>query len=194
MAGVNVNNQSKVILDLAVSLDGYIEGPNGEVDWCIMDPEMNFNTFLKQISAIIYGRKSYDLWGTYTPPLGNAENGDDTMWQEIHSKQKYVFTHQKSLVSANAEYIHSEDMVVSLDEIKAQQTKDIWLYGGSSIITSFINNNLIDEYRLSIHPVVLGSGKPLFEHLTNRVNLIHVETNTYQSGVVQLIYNKNNSL
>ncbi|AID01358.1 dihydrofolate reductase family protein [Staphylococcus xylosus] len=189
-----MNNQSKVILDLAVSLDGYIEGPNGEVDWCIMDPEMNFNTFLKQISAIIYGRKSYDLWGTYTPPLGNAENGDDTMWQEIHSKQKYVFTHQKSLVSANAEYIHSEDMVVSLDEIKAQQTKDIWLYGGSSIITSFINNNLIDEYRLSIHPVVLGSGKPLFEHLTNRVNLIHVETNTYQSGVVQLIYNKNNSL
>lgn len=194
MAGVNVNNQSKVILDLAVSLDGYIEGPNGEVDWCIMDPEMNFNTFLKQISAIIYGRKSYDLWGTYTPPLGNAENGDDTMWQEIHSKQKYVFTHQKSLVSANAKYIHSEDMVVSLDEIKAQQTKDIWLYGGSSIITSFINNNLIDEYRLSIHPVVLGSGKPLFEHLTDRVNLIHVETNTYQSGVVQLIYNKNNSL
>ncbi|MGW7970174.1 dihydrofolate reductase family protein [Staphylococcus xylosus] len=194
MAGVNVNNQSKVILDLAVSLDGYIEGPNGEVDWCIMDPEMNFNTFLKQISAIIYGRKSYDLWGTYTPPLGNSENGDDTMWQEIHSKQKYVFTHQKSLVSANAEHIHSEDMVVSLDKIKAQQTKDIWLYGGSSIITSFINNNLIDEYRLSIHPVVLGSGKPLFEHLTDRVNLIHVKTNTYQSGVVQLIYNKNKSL
>ena len=56
-----MNNQSKVILDLAVSLDGYIEGPNGEIDWCIMDPEMNFNTFLKQISAIIYGRKSYDL-------------------------------------------------------------------------------------------------------------------------------------
>ncbi|MGW7988762.1 dihydrofolate reductase family protein [Staphylococcus xylosus] len=189
-----MNNQSKVILDLAVSLDGYIEGPNGEVDWCIMDPEMNFNTFLKQISAIIYGRKSYDLWGNYKPQLGSAENGDDTMWQEIHSKQKYVFTHQKSLVSANAEYIHSEDMVVSLDKIKAQQTKDIWLYGGSSIITSFINNNLIDEYRLSIHPVVLGSGKPLFEDLTDRVNLIHVETNTYQSGVVQLIYNKNKSL
>ena len=85
------------------------------------------------------------------------------MWEEIHSKQKYVFTHQKNLVSANAEYIHSED----------------------------INNNLIDEYRLSIHPFVLGSGKPLFEYLVDRVNLIHIKTNTYQSGVVQLIYNKN---
>ncbi len=87
--------------------------------------------------------------------------------RSIVNRNMYLLT--KSLVSANAEYIHSEDMV-SLDEIKAQQTKDIWLYGGSSIITSFINNNLIDEYRLSIHPVVLGSGKPLFEHLTNRVN------------------------
>ena len=113
------------------------------------------------------------------------------MWEEIHSKQKYVFTHQKNLVSANAEYMHSEDMLISIDKVKAQETKDIWLYGGSSIITSFINNNLIDEYRLSIHPFVLGSGKPLFEYLVDRVNLIHIKTNTYQSGVVQLIYNKN---
>lgn len=59
MVGVNVDNRPKVILDLAVSLDGYIEGPNGEIDWCIMDPEMNFNAFLKQISAIIYGGLIY---------------------------------------------------------------------------------------------------------------------------------------
>lgn len=69
-------------------------------------------------------------------------------------------------------------MLLNIDKIKAQETRDIWLYGGSSIITSFINNNLIDEYRLSIRPVVLGSGKPLFEHLTDRVNLIHIKTNT----------------
>ncbi len=53
-----MDNRSKVILDLAISLDGYIEGPNGEIDWCIMDPEMNFSAFLKQVSAIIYGRKA----------------------------------------------------------------------------------------------------------------------------------------
>lgn len=61
MVGVNVDNRSKVILALAVSLDGYIEGPIGEIDWRIMDPKMNFSAFLKQVSAIIYGRKSYDL-------------------------------------------------------------------------------------------------------------------------------------
>ena len=59
----------KIILDLAVTLDGFIEGKNGEVDWCIMDSEMGFTNFLNQIDTILYGRKSYDLWGQYTPKL-----------------------------------------------------------------------------------------------------------------------------
>lgn len=57
--------QRRIILDLAVSLDGFIEGKNGEVDWCIMDPDMGFTDFLYQIDTILYGRKSYDLWGQY---------------------------------------------------------------------------------------------------------------------------------
>ena len=55
----------KVILDLAVTLDGFIEGPNGEIDWCIVDGEMNFDEFLSDIDTIFYGRISYDLWGKY---------------------------------------------------------------------------------------------------------------------------------
>ncbi|MDA6141601.1 hypothetical protein OSK03_27925, partial [Escherichia coli] len=57
----------KIILDLAVTLDGFIEGKNGEVDWCIMDSEMDFINFLNQIDTILYGRKSYVEWGEYTP-------------------------------------------------------------------------------------------------------------------------------
>lgn len=57
----------RIILDLAVTLDGFIEGPKGEIDWCIMDSEMGFIDFLNQIDTIFYGRKSYDLWGQYTP-------------------------------------------------------------------------------------------------------------------------------
>ena len=64
----------KIILDLAVSLDGFIEGKNGEVDWCIMDPEMEFTNFLNQIDTILYGRKSYDLWGQYTPTTGAPDD------------------------------------------------------------------------------------------------------------------------
>ena len=85
---------NKIILDLAITLDGYIEGPNGEVDWCIRDEEMNFNHFLDQIDTIIYGRKSYDLWGEFMPNLKDDQFGDKMMWDQIHSKQKFVFTNQ----------------------------------------------------------------------------------------------------
>ena len=57
------NKPRRIILDLAVTLDGFIEGANGEIDWCIMDEDMDFNEFLNDIDTIFYGRKSYELWG-----------------------------------------------------------------------------------------------------------------------------------
>ena len=75
----------KVILDLAITLDGFIEGENGEVDWCIMDPEMSFTTFLNQIDTILYGRKSYALWGQFTP-TNDATEDEKEMWNIIHTK------------------------------------------------------------------------------------------------------------
>lgn len=185
-----MTQQSKVILDLAVTLDGFIEGVNGEIDWCIMDPEMDFDAFLNQIDAIIYGRKSYDLWGEYSPETGNNEHGNDSMWQTIHSKEKFVFTHQSISDTNHAQFINTSDLISAVNKIKSQCNKDIWLYGGAGIITSFIEHNLIDEYRLSVHPVVLGKGKPLFENVQDRLNLTLKQTNIYKSGVVQLIYSK----
>ncbi|SCT06122.1 dihydrofolate reductase family protein [Staphylococcus caeli] len=185
-----MTQHSKVILDLAVTLDGFIEGINGEIDWCIMDPEMDFDAFLNQIDAIIYGRKSYDLWGEYSQVLGNNEHGDDSMWEKIHSKAKYVFTRQSINDTNHAHFINTTDLMSTVNKIKSQCEQDIWLYGGADIITSFIEHNLIDEYRLSVHPVVLGKGKPLFENVQDRLNLTLKQTNIYKSGVVQLIYGK----
>lgn len=181
---------NKIILDLAITLDGYIEGPNGEVDWCIMDEEMNFNHFLEQIDTIIYGKKSYDLWGEFMPNLKDDQFGDKMMWDQIHSKQKFVFTSQNYSDKAHTKFINGDDISSKVLKIKKHSNKDIWLYGGSTIITTFINLNLIDEYRLSIHPVILGSGKPLFEHNQNRVNISLCNTHVYKSGVVQMIYQK----
>lgn len=177
---------SKVILDWAITLDGFIEGENGEVDWCIMDPEMSFTTFLNQIDTIFYGRKSYDLWGQFTP-TNDATEDEKEMWDIIHSKVKYVFSKSQTYPEENVHVI-SEDISKTVNRLKQASTKNLWLYGGSSLITTFIELNLIDEYRLSIHPVVLGSGKPLFDDLKHRLNLTLIETNTFTSGVVQLIY------
>ncbi|MFB7141240.1 dihydrofolate reductase family protein [Gottfriedia sp. NPDC056225] len=178
----------KVILDLAVTLDGFIEGKHGEIDWCIMDPEMDFTNFLNQIDTILYGRKSYDLWGNYTPGIDESE-ADKELWKLVHSKEKYVFSRTQANEEHKAIYIN-ENITEVVNKLKVQSGKDIWLYGGASLITSFINLGLVDEFRLSIHPVILGEGKPLFIDLKQRINLNLINTKTFSSGVVQVIYQR----
>lgn len=175
----------KIILDLAVTLDGYIEGPNGEIDWCIMDDDMDFPGFISTIDTIFYGRVSYDSWGEFQPDA-NASQAEKAIWAGVHSKKKYVFSHHPRQ-NANATFI-SDDLVKKVLEIKQQEGKDIWLYGGANLIKTFIEQELVDVYRISLHPTVLGSGKPLFEALKNRINLNLVGVNRFKSGVVQLIY------
>lgn len=179
----NFKKQRKVILDLAVTLDGFIEGKNGETDWCIMDAEMEFNDFLNQIDTILYGRKSYDLWGQYQPK--NQEESE--LWDLIHAKKKYVFSTTKNEIEQGVILIN-ENISEVISELKAQPGKDIWLYGGAGLISTFIDQGLVDEFRLSIHPIALGEGKPLFEDLTQRLPLQLMDTNVFSSGVVQLIY------
>ncbi|EAR67313.1 hypothetical protein B14911_18000 [Bacillus sp. NRRL B-14911] len=176
----------KIILDLAVTLDGFIEGPKGEVDWCIMDPDMNFNNFLNEIDTILYGRKSYDLWGQYIPDT-EVSDTEKEAWELIHSKKKYVFSRAQNKSENNVLFIN-EDIKEEIIKLKNEPGKDIWLYGGASLITTFINLKLVDEFRLSVHPVVLGEGKPLFTDIKQRVNLKLAETKKFSSGVVQLCY------
>ncbi|GAA0358990.1 dihydrofolate reductase family protein [Bacillus horti] len=176
----------RIILDLAVTLDGFIEGKNGEVDWCIMDPELGFNDFLNQIDTIFYGRKSYDLWGQFTPDI-EATDADKELWALYHSKEKYVFSRTQKDTDHKAIFINDR-ILEEVNKLKNKPGKDIWLYGGASLITTFIDLGLVDEFRLSVHPVVLGEGKPLFEDIKQRLNLKLVNARTFSSGVVQLIY------
>jgi len=185
------NNVSKrrIILDLAVTLDGFIEGQNGEIDWCIMDSDMGFINFLNQIDTILYGRKSFDLWGQYTPE-NEVSDTEKEIWKSVHSKEKYIFSRTQKKTDNKAIFIN-DNIFEEVNKLKNEPGKDIWLYGGASLITTFINLGLIDEFRLSVHPVILGEGKPMFIDIKQRLNLILVNTKTFSSGVVQLCYHRN---
>ncbi len=179
------NNLRRIVLDLAVSLDGFIEGIHGETDWCIMDEDMNFTTFLSSIDTILYGRKSYDLWGKYIP--GNETSHiDRQIWELVHSKKKYVFS--KTLTQIDNGIIINDNIVEEVNKLKKEPGKDIWLYGGAGLITAFMNLGLVDEYRLSVHPVILGAGRPLFVDINQRQELKLVDSRRFSSGVVQLCY------
>lgn len=175
----------KIILNLAVTLDGFIEGPNGEIDWCIMDDDMNFAAFIESVDTIFYGRVSYDAWGNFQPDE-NTNSAEKEMWRDIHSKNKFVFSSQNR-TSEKAAFI-SSDIANKVAEIKKEGGKDIWLYGGANLIKSFINLGLIDIYKISVHPVALGSGKPLFEDLKEQIDLKLTRTRVFKSGVVELTY------
>ena len=183
----------KVVLNLAVSLDGFIEGPNGEIDWCeigdddVMGEGSVFDLFLNSIDTILYGRISYDLWGQYQPPAG-ASAVEKNIWEKVHSKEKYVFS-TNAVPDGKASFI-STDIPSKIQAMKKLPGKDIWLYGGSGIITSFMNEGLVDAYLLAVHPVILGAGKPLFTGIMHRVGLQLQKAIPSKSGVVVLHYEK----
>jgi dihydrofolate reductase len=141
----------KVILSVAVSLDGFIEGSNGEYDWCPPPSEDEMNDFMKGIEVIFMGRKSYEMTGSSMFP----------------GKEIYVFSNTLKEVKGNAKVI-SGDFMAAVNEIRQRPGKDIWLFGGASLTTDFINHQLVDEMWLGLVPILLGKGKPLFQDIHGR--------------------------
>lgn len=168
----------KVILGLAVSLDGYIEGPKGEYDWCFTDQDYGLSAFFKSIDTIFMGRKSYEL-----ASKTEAENP----WKGITT---YVFSNSLKQVSGQDVKLMTGDVKKQVNELRNGSGKDIWLFGGGELIATFMKEDWIDEYWLSIHPILLGSGKPCFGYLPDRVGLELVECKPYETGLVSVRYRR----
>ncbi|MGI9544344.1 MAG: dihydrofolate reductase family protein [Cyclobacteriaceae bacterium] len=167
----------KIILSLAISLDGFIEGPRGEYDWCFTDQDYGMTDFYQRIDSVFMGRKSYEL----TLSMGDVE------MPGVPKFQDYVFSNTLTEVKPGAILI-SGDIGTKVERIKNEKGKDIWLFGGAELTTSLLNLGLVDELSLAIHPVVLGGGKPLFIDIQNRVELKLINSKTYSSGLVAVAY------
>lgn len=163
----------RLILNLAVSLDGFIEGPNGEFDWCLTDQDYGMKEFLGRIDTIFFGRKSYDV-------LLNMER------KPFPKMSKYVFS--RSLTSIPDAVVIRDSIAQNVRTIKKQPGKDIWLFGGASLTSQLINQGLVDELQLAVHPLLLGQGTPLVADIAQRIPLKLVDIKTYTSGLVQLFY------
>ena len=168
----------KVILGLAVSLDGFIEGPNGEYDWCFTDQDYGLSDFFKRVDTIFIGRKTYEM------TLGMDDNGSDG----FPKLKEYIFSTTLDKVKDGATLIKSNTKI-EVENIKIEKGKDIWLFGGAGLTTSLINLGLVDELSLAVHPILLGHGKPLFNNIKDRIKLTLVDTKSYSTGLVSLTYN-----
>jgi len=164
----------KILLNVAITLDGFIAGPNGEYDWCFTAEDYGMNKFMQSVDTILMGRKSYEIAVEY----GEVYPDKEVIVFSTTLRQT-PFPHIKIVNDNIPEFVRS---------LTSKPGKNIWLYGGPIITAPLMENNMIDEFHLSIHPIVLGNGIPLFKNIRRSLTL--VDSITYPSGLVQSIYKK----
>jgi len=183
----------KVISFMHLSLDGFVAGPNGEMDWIKVDEEI-FDHISRRINegdTALYGRVTYQMMEGYWPTAGDAPDAskhdrEHAKWyKDVH---KIVLSKtMKGDELANTTVI-SEHLSDRINEIKQQPGEDILLFGSPTATHALMQQGLIDGYWLFVNPVILGQGIPLFEDIQDKVKLRLLTTQQFTSGVTELNY------
>ncbi len=186
----------RVISMIHLSLDGFASGPNDELDWIAYDEELEryAHSLHAQTDAVIWGRRTYQGMASYWLTIpGNPES---TPAEREHAQ--YLQDATKIVVSRTLDHIDwdgaqntvliKDNIADEINRIKQQPGKDIWFLGSTSLAQTFMQLDLIDEYRININPTVLGQGKPLFAGVTRAFPLKLLESRSLASGVIALRY------
>jgi dihydrofolate reductase len=182
----------KVIYSMTVSLDGFIAGPKGDIDWSAPDEELHrfHNEQVRELGAYLLGRRLYETmlyWETADedPSAADFELEFARIWKPL---PKIVFSNTLDGVEGNAS-LAANSVAEEVARLKEQPGRDVAV-GGAGLASTLIKLNLVDEYRLFVSPVVLGSGTPYFPPLEERLNLELIETRTFGSRDVHLRYRR----
>jgi dihydrofolate reductase len=181
----------QVIYTMMVSLDGFIEGPDPESDWAIVDEELHrfVNRQVDEMDAFLYGRLVYEVMAGYwptahlNPAVPEWEVEYAHIWQQ---KPKIVFSRTLSAVDANTRVI-SDNIPEAVRQLQVEGDNPLGL-SGAEIAATLRQHGLIDEYHVFVQPVLLGGGKPMFPAQANQLDLRLIETRQFGSGVVFLRY------
>ncbi len=173
----------QLVLFIATSLDGYIARNCGAVDWLFTDQDYGYEDFYSSVDRLIMGRNTYEQiqgWGDY--PYADKQNFvfSRTMPTTMHSDRNSENVENVTFVAG--------DLVDFVTDLKNHGEKDIWLVGGAAIAKTCLENNLIDKFILSIHPTILGEGIALFPAPLPTLNLRLENSQTFDTGLVQLTY------
>ena len=179
----------KVIVSNYVTLDGFFAGPKGEIDWFVWDEETaNYSReLINSIDTIVFGRLTYELMASYWPVASPATE-DPVIINAMNNLPKIVFSKTLKKLYWNNSRLAKGNIADEISTLKQQPGKDVVIYGSGSIVSSLTQLRLIDEYRIFVNPVVLGSGKPLFKDLRDRLSLNLIKTRAFKNGVVLLHY------
>jgi dihydrofolate reductase len=183
----------KVIVSMSVSLDGFMEGPGGDLSWHLVDDELHrhLNRQSKTMGVFLHGRVMYELMAQAWPNAGSDPASTEPMvefagiWRDM---PKIVYSRTLQHADWNATIVREVD-AEAVRALKAEPGGDLAL-GGADIAAAFRERDLIDEYRVYVHPVLIGRGRPLFQPTDARSDLRLVETHAFANGVVLLRYER----
>jgi len=186
----------KVIALIHVSLDGFAAGPNDELDWIAYDDELEqYAHALHAVTdAVIWGRRTYQGMASYwltvpNNPASTPAELEHARW--LDAATKIVVSRTLDRIEWNDAHntvLINGDIADEINEIKRQSGKDIWFLGSIKLAQTFMQLDLIDEYRININPTVLGHGKALFADVARDFPLTLLEARALKSGVVALRY------
>ena len=175
---------------MMVSLDGYFEGVDHDLSWHNVDNEFN-DAFaipqLKQIDTILFGRRTYDLMASYWPTVDAAKD-DPVVAKLMNETAKVVFSHTLDKAEWSKTRLVSSDPVAEVAKLKQSPGKDIAIFGSNNLCLSLLADNLIDEFRIMINPVVVGKGIPLFAGIEKKAGFKLLTTRNFKNGNVLLTY------
>lgn len=161
---------------VASSLDGYIAGPNGEIDWMVHDPTVDFAEVYAGVDTVLLGRRTYELTRQPGAPP----------WPQ--NWRVYVFSRTLQAEEHPGVTVVSANAAAAVGELRAAAQGDIWLFGGGDLFASLLAINAVDQVEIAIMPVLLGGGTPLVRSGASRARLHLVESRVFPSGIVTLRY------
>ena len=183
----------KIISFMHVSLDGFVAGPNGEMDWIKVDEEIfdYVGNRINQGDTALYGRVTYEMMESYWPTAGDEPTASK---HDIEHSKWYKRVHKVVLSKTMKDHGLTNTTIINdklpdrINEIKQQAGNEIAVFGSPTATHSLIRLNLIDGYWLFVNPIILGKGIPLFVDIKEKIKLNLLNTRQFTCGVTELNY------
>ena len=183
----------KLVLFMHLSLDGFAAGPKGELDFLCYDEELAqwADQLVKTVGSPVYGRRTYQLMESYWPTILTKPNAPKQALahaQWVENVPKIVFSKTLKEATWNNTRLINGNIAEEVEKLKQEPGKDLVIFGSPGLAADLMNLGLIDEYKLTVHPVILGNGISVFKNNSTKSKLKLIDTTTLKSGVVTLHY------